>query len=87
MNLLYKDEESTVKINFYKKPAILELNHNGIITHITINGDFMDGNRNDAEVLLKWLNEVENALEDIIWEWQTGNDDFDLIDHELLFCV
>lgn len=85
MVLIYKDLEGSIKvnINFYEKPAVIELDNGDNLTHITINGDYLDGDRNDANNLVKWLNDIQKELEDIIWEWETGNDDFDLINTRL----
>ena len=55
MVLIYKDENCSIKINFYVKPAVLELNHNDQLTYITINGDFIDGN--ESKILINWLEE------------------------------
>lgn len=86
MVLIYKNTNNSINVNidFYEKPAVIELNNEGIITHFTINGDFLDGNKMDFENTLKWLNNCKTKLEDIIWEWQTGNDNFDLIDTRLV---
>ena len=82
--LIYKDEICSVSIDFYKRPAILELNHSEVITHIDINGKFIDRSKKDAQALAKWVEKVDdNELSDIIWEWQNGNDDFDLISTKL----
>ena len=81
MVLIYKDENCSIKIDFDVKPAVLELDHNGQLTHITINGDFIDGN--ESKILINWLEESRKELEDIIWEWETGNDDFELIENRI----
>lgn len=85
MVLIYKDLEGLIKVNidFYEKPAVIELDNGDNLTHITINGEYLDGNRDDASSLMKWLNCINKELEDIIWEWETGNDNFDLIDTRL----
>lgn len=81
MVLIHKSEDCSVTINFYVKPAVLELNHNGQFTHITINGDFIDGN--EGIPFANWLEKSRKKLEDIVWEWETGNDDFELIDNKI----
>lgn len=82
---IYRDIGSSIEvgIDFYKKTAVLELNNGDYLTHITINGEFLDGDKNDANNLIKWLGEIWEALEAIIWEWETGNDDFNLIEKKL----
>ena len=59
-------------IDFYKKPAVIELyeKYNGNITHITVNGDYIDGDKNKAIKLYEWLESSKKEFEDIIWEWE-----------------
>lgn len=76
---IHKDEHCTVKIDFYPTPAILEFNFDNVSTFIDINGKFICGSRKNSEIFAKWLSDVESELEDIIWEWESGNDEFELI--------
>lgn len=86
MNLIYKDSDFKIFINFYKKPAIIELceNYNSNLTHITVNGDYIDGDKNKAIKLYKWLENSKEEFEDIIWEWETGNDNYNLIKNKFI---
>lgn len=81
--LIHKDECCTVKIDFYAHPAILEFKYNGVPTYIDINGKFICGSRTDSACFIKWLADVERELEEIIWEWNSGKDEFKLISRKV----
>lgn len=81
--VIYEDNINTVFVDFYSKPAVLILKHDNI-TRVTVNGDFIDGNRDYADKLMDWFKQNKKDFEDIVREWQSGNNDFDLIDNELL---
>lgn len=66
-----------------KKPAIIELNDNDDIIHVNYLQEYIDGNREKAKKLLKWMNYSEKEIYNIIWEWESGNDNFDLINNKI----
>lgn len=82
--LIHKDVCCTVKIDFYARPAILEFRCNDVPTYIDINGKFICGSRTDSARFAKWLEDVKSELEDIIWEWNCGNDEFELISRKIM---
>lgn len=86
MNLIYKDNNFKILIDFYKKPAVIELyeKYNGNITHITVNGDYIDGDKNKAIKLYEWLESSKKEFENIIWEWEIGNDNYNLINNKFI---
>lgn len=82
--LIHKDVCCTVKIDFYARPAILEFRYNGVPTYIDITGKFICGNRTDSARFAKWLESVKSELENIVWEWNSGKDEFKLISRKIV---
>jgi len=83
--LIYKNEDTFIKIDFYKRPAIVELfKSNDIQTKIDINGKYLEGNRETAERLSQWLDDNKTSIEDIVWEWETGKDEVPLIENKFI---
>lgn len=82
--LIHKDECCTVKIDFYARPAILEFRYNDVPTYIDITGKFICGSRTDSVRFAKWLTDVESELENIVWEWNSGKDEFKLISRKIV---
>ena len=81
---IHKDDHCTVKIDFYQTPAILEFNLDNVSTFIDINGKFICGSHKNSEIFAKWLLDVEGELEDIIREWDSGYDEFELIGKKVI---
>ena len=79
MLLLYRDEETLIRIDFYKIPAILEVEHHGNLTHLTLGGDYIDGDRSISDAVVKWLSDARKEVKNVVWEWNNGNDDFEPI--------
>lgn len=82
--LIHKDANCTVKIDFYACPAILEFRYNDVPTYIDITGKFICGSRTDSVRFAKWLTDVESELEDIVFEWNSGKDEFELISRKIV---
>lgn len=78
--LIHKDENCTVKIDFYARPSIMEFRYNGVPTFIDVTGKFICGSRTDSARFAKWFADVKSEfVEDILCEWESGNDEFKLI--------
>ena len=85
MVLIYKNGDASIKIDFYKKPAIVEFSKNDDVqTKIDINGEYLEGGRREAEKLSQWLDDNKTSIEDIIWEWETGKDEVPLIENKFI---
>lgn len=81
---IYKDNKYEVFIDFYKKPAIISLMSNdNLIIQVDINNEYIQGDKNLFNNFIKWIIDNQTKIEDIIWEWNSGNDDFSLIDNKL----
>lgn len=85
MTLIYKDSDYSIGIDFYKKPATVELYMNDkMLIKIDINGEYIEGDAQLGEKLNTWIENNKTDIEDIIWEWQSGNDDFKLVENKIL---
>ena len=83
--LIYKNKNISIKMDFYKKPAIVELlKNNDIQTKIDINGKYLEGSKQEAEKLSQWLDDNKTSIEDIVWEWETGKDEVPLIENKFI---
>ncbi len=49
-----------------------------------MNGDYIDGDKNKAIKLYEWLESSKKEFEDIIWEWEIGNDNYNLINNKFI---
>lgn len=85
--LIYKDEENN---KIYINNDIIELitdknceNNCCNNTVINLNKDFISGNKDNIESLLKWLYDAETELDTIIYEISIGNYNFNLINVKL----
>ena len=82
---IYKDSSYEVFVDFYEKPALISLvSGNQTLLAVNINKEYVSGDRNIYKRFIIWLKEVFPKLEDIVWEWETGNDDFALIEDKLV---
>ncbi len=83
---IYEDQNYVVTIDFYVKPAIISLNSKfgQVVLQVDINRKFISGDKNLFKPFTKWLKSSGKELYDIIWEWESGNDDFALIDVPLV---
>lgn len=82
---IYKDNRYEVMIDFYDKPAeITLLSGDEILLTIDINKEFISGRKAMYESFAKWLEKNDDKLTDIVWEWNLGNEDFELISEELI---
>ncbi len=82
---IYEDQNYVVTIDFYVKPAIISLSSkSGQVLQVDINRKFISGDKNLFKPFTKWLKSSGKELYDIIWEWESGNDDFALIDIPLV---
>lgn len=85
MLLIHKDENCTVKVDFYAAPTILEFKYNNVEpTYININKKFIYGSQTDSKRFIKWFTDVEAEYHRILWEWESGNDDFELISRDVM---
>lgn len=82
--LIHKDENCTVKIDFYVCPRVFEFKYNDVSTYIDIDGKFIFGSQTDSVRFAKWLTDVESELEEIVWEWHSGKDEFKLISRKVI---
>ena len=82
---IYKDDRYEVMIDFYDKPAeITLLSDDEILLTVGINKEFISGRKALYESFAKWLEKNDDKLTDIVWEWNLGNEDFELINEELI---
>ena len=82
---IYKDDRYEVMIDFYDKPAeITLLSDDEILLTVGINKEFISGRKALYESFAKWLEKNDDKLTDIVWEWNLGNEDFELISEELI---
>jgi len=82
---IYKDDRYEVMIDFYDKPAeITLLSDDEILLTVGINKEFISGRKAMYESFAKWLEKNDDKLTDIVWEWNLGNEDFELISEELI---
>ena len=82
---IYKDDRYEVMIDFYDKPAEITLLSDGeILLTVGINKVFISGRKALYESFAKWLEKNDDKLTDIVWEWNLGNEDFELISEELI---
>ncbi|MCR4612061.1 MAG: hypothetical protein K5644_09210 [Lachnospiraceae bacterium] len=82
---IYKDDRYEVMIDFYDKPAEITLLSDGeILLTVGINKEFISGRKALYESFAKWLEKNDDKLTDIVWEWNLGNEDFELISEELI---
>lgn len=83
--VIYKDDSYTITIDFYIKPAVVSLiSNDSVLLKIDVNLEYISGDKKYFDALTKWLVDVEKKLEDIVWEWNNGNDDFELIDDKFV---
>lgn len=82
--LIHKSAGCTVKIDFYACPAVLEFKTKDAATYIDINGKFGYGNQEDGARFASWLKSVERELEQIVWDWNSGMDEFELIRKDVI---
>ena len=55
-----------------------------ILLTVGINKEFISGRKAMYESFAKWLEKNDDKLTDIVWEWNLGNEDFELISEELI---
>ena len=85
---IYKDDRYEVMIDFYDKPAeITLLSDDEILLTVGINKEFISGRKALYESFAKWLEKNDDKLTDIVWEWNLGNEDFELISEELIIMM
>lgn len=82
--MIHKDSKCTVKVEFDKKPAVYNFYIGDSVTAINICGEFIQGDLSKRETLLKWMANTMDKFNDILWEWNIGNDNFNLIDDPVL---
>ncbi|MCR5337528.1 MAG: hypothetical protein K6E75_03125 [Lachnospiraceae bacterium] len=82
---IYKDSSYEVFVDFYRKPAlVLLVSGNRTLLTVDLNMKYISGDREKYKLFMRWLNKVSSKLDDIIWEWETGNDNFPLIEDKLV---
>lgn len=85
MTLIYKDGNYSIGIDFYQTPATVELYTNDeLLTKIDINGEYIEGDMRTADILSQWIEDNKTDIEDIVWEWECGNDDFNLVENKII---
>lgn len=83
--IIYQDSEYTVSVDFYTRPAVICLSSkHKILLKMDVNKKYLSGNKAYFDSMVKWFSSVEKKFEDIIWEWNTGNDDFERIQDKLI---
>lgn len=67
-----------VSLNMEQVPAILTFTKDGINSNFYLSGRCIDGC--DYEVaVVNWLEKIHDKLLEIIWQWNLGNDEVELI--------
>lgn len=82
--LIHESPDCTVKIDFYAVPLVLELKTNNAAAYIDYTGKFVYGNQEDGARFVKWLKSVRRELRRIVWDWESGKDEFKLINKPVL---
>ena len=87
MAVIYKYGDKLIDLDFYKTPATLEFQTTlgEILSVIDLNGEYISGDKKIAEKLVEWKEDNKTDIEDIVWEWECGNDDFPLIENKFTF--